>query len=226
MSTSPAEATPTRGWWHRNRWWLPGALVLGALALVLPWRAAQHEYGRRTFTHPVEGTLDGWTEYEGARWRLVEVRREDGQGVFADYAHSDASRVLVVFEVIPGKDIDLQVLDRCVGRLSDGRGRHWGGQMVATDEFSTREQRKLEKMLQLDTRCASRTDASFNDIKARRGEAFRFFHGYLVPRDLPNSALSAEIILNPYETTPPGSYLRFKLPAAEAPARSAPVPGA
>jgi hypothetical protein len=214
--TSQEHAPHARGWLHRNRYWLPGALLLGALAFVLPWRAAQYEYGRRGFTHPVDGRLDGWNEYEGARWRLVEVRREDGAGTFADYAHSDASRLLVVFEVIPGKDIDLQALDRCIGRLSDGRGRHWGGQMTAVDEFSTQAQRKLERELQLDTRCATRTDADFNDIKARRGEPFRFFHGYLVPRDLPNSALSAEILLNPFETDPPGSYLRFRLPAADA----------
>jgi hypothetical protein len=228
--TNPSNVPPfqaghrPRGWLHRNRWWLPGALVLGALALLLPWRAAEHEYARRTYTHPVEGRLDGWTAYEGARWRLVEVRREEGEGTYADYPHSEASRVLVVFEVIPGKDIDLQVLDRCVGRLSDGRGRHWGGQMVAVDEFSAREQARLERMLRLDTRCASRTDASFNNIKARRGEPFRFFHGYLVPRDLPNSDLSAEILLNPYQTTPPGSYLRFRLPAANAPDPGMPDP--
>lgn len=208
-------AAHARGWLHRNRYWLPGALLLGTLAFVLPWRAAQHEYGRRGFTHPVEGRLDGWTQYEGARWRLVEVRREDGAGTFADYAHSDASRLLVVFEVIPGKDIDLDVLDRCIGRLSDGRGRHWGGQMAA-DTFSTQVQRKLERELQLGTRCATRTDADFNDIKARRGEPFRFFHGYLVPRELPNRALSAEIQLNPFDTDPPGSFLRFRLPAADA----------
>lgn len=226
MSLPSTEAPPRRGWLHRNRWWLPGALLLGALALVLPYRAAQHEYGRRTFTHPVDGQLDGWTEYEGARWRLVEVRREEGEGIYADYPHSPASRLLVVFEVIPGKDIDLAVLDRCIGRLSDGRGRHWGGGMTPTDAFSAREQRRVERLLQLDTACASRTDADFNDIKARRGEAFRFFHGYLVPRDLPNRDLSAEIILNPYETTPPGSYLRFRLPAADAPGPPTPGPGA
>ena len=77
-------------------------------------------------------------------------------------------------------------------------------------------QRRIERELQLDTRCASRTDADFNDIKARRGAPFRFFHGYLVPRDLPNDALSAEILLNPFETTPPGSYLRFRLPDTDA----------
>lgn len=211
-ATAP-DAPGRRGWLHANRWWLPGALVLGALAFWLPWRAAQHEYGRRGFTHPVEGRLDGWTRYEGARWRLVEVRREDAAGTFADYAHSDASRLLVVFEVVPGKDIDLQVLDRCIGRLSDGRGRHWGGQMTAVDEFSPQVQRRIERELGLDTRCAARTDADFNDIQARRGEPFRFFHGYLVPRDLPNDALSAEIVIDPFNTDPPGSYLRFRLPA-------------
>ena len=220
MNSSSTDVQTDRGWLYRNRWWLPGALVLGTLALVVPWRAAMHEFGRRTFTHPVEGQLEGWTEYEGARWRVVEVQRQEPKGPSADYSHSDASRLLVIFEVIPGKDIDLQVLDRCVGRLSDGRGRHWGGQMMATDEFSSRVQRQLEQELQLDTRCASRTDTSFSDIKAQPGQPFRFFHGYMIPRDLPTDELSAEIILNPYETTPPGSYLRFKLPAR------APAPGA
>lgn len=213
---------PSPGWLHRNRLWLPAALLLGALALLLPWRAAQHEYGRRGFTHPLDAQPSGWTEYEGARWRLVEVRRENAEATLEDYGFVDASRLIVVYEVIPGREIDLKTLDGCVGRLSDDKGRHWGGRVGSGDEFASAAQRRLEQALQLDTRCASRRDAALGEVKARRGQPFRFFHGYLIPRDLPESGLSAEIILNPYETTPPGSYLRFKLPAAA----GAPAPGA
>ena len=94
------------GWLRRNRWWLAGAVALGAMAFVLPYRAAQHEYGRRTYTHPLHASAQGWTEYEGSRWRLVGMRREPVLGVAAPYLHSDAAIVHVVYEVIPGRDVD------------------------------------------------------------------------------------------------------------------------
>lgn len=217
METTVAQV----GWLRRNRGWLAGALVLGTLAFVLPWRAAVHEYGRRGFTHPVEGRARGWNDYAGARWRLVAVRRDDVPGVAADYPHSEASRVLVVYEVIAGKDTDIDTLGRCVGRLADARGRHWGGQAIAMDEFNARVQRQVEDTLQLDTSCAERTARDGARVRARPTRPFRFFHGYLVPRDVSLDELSAEIVVDPFNTTPPGSYLRFRLADALAPSPGA-----
>lgn len=227
MSTHPATADmPATGWFRRNRWWLAGAIVLGTLAFWLPYRAAQHEWGRRGYTHPVEARSDGWTTYEGSRWRLVEVLRDDkASNVSGGYLHGDASLLLVVYEVIPGKGIDAESLDRCRGRLSDSRGRVWGGPRLggtgsaigdsAIGEASVRARRTLG----LDTGCGTRSDGDALATKARPTRPFRFVHMFLVPRALSSQGLHGEIVLDPFETSPPGSYVRFKLgPARRLPA--------
>lgn len=220
MSAPAASAASASapGWLRRNRWWLAGALVLGVLAFVLPQREARHEWGRRGYTHPVEGRAEGWTEYEGSRWRLVEVRRKDASEVAGDYLHPKASMLLLVYEVIPGKQVDSEVLDHCVGRVSDGRGRFWGGVGMGgganSNPFGWDVQARVRKELGLDTDCGSRAGENGLTVKARPTRPFRFFHMFLVPRDLPLQGLHGEIVVDPYNTTPPGSYVRFRLPSA------------
>ena len=217
MSETETEtaSSPRVGWLRRNRWWLPGAIVLGVLAFVLPYRAAVHEYGRRTYTHPVRAGTQAWTEYEGSRWRLVGMRREPVIGVAARYMHSDAAIVRVVYEVIPGRQVDMKQLNACRGRLQDARGRVWGGQPFLT-ELDGKTERRIREQTGLEPGCASRRGPDFTEVKARPTRPFRFQHVYLVPRDLPRRGLRGDILVDPFNTTPPGSYLSFDLDRAPA----------
>ena len=236
MNLPPAQAyavaPPGTGWWRRNRLWLAGAVVLGLLAWWLPWRSEWNEYGRRGFSRPVEAASSGWSEYEGSRWRLVEVLRDDGvSNIAGGYLHPDASLLVVVYEVIPGRDATVERLDRCKGQLADAGGRVWGaggwgelplGVGVGLSQATlTRARRALD----LGTGCGSRPTLDPVPVKARPTRPFRFFHPFLVPRALPSEGLHAGIVLDPFETRPPGSFIRFRLGAsrplpAAAPARN------
>lgn len=207
-----------RGWWRRNRFWLAGALVLGVLAFLLPYRAMRYEYGRRGFDHPIDAATDGWTHYQGSRWRLVEVLRDDGASdVVADYPHTKASLLALVYEVVPGEGVTPDALDRCAGRLTDVRGRAWGG--PAWGEGSSggasiirSAQSRVERALELSSDCGSRhIRFDKEEVKAQPGYPFRFAFLYAIPRDLPTQGLRGELVLNPFEAKPPGSYLRFTL---------------
>lgn len=199
------------GWWRRNRLWLCGALVLGALAFWLPYRDAVREFqDRREPRHPRDVAAGQWGEYEGSRWRLVGVRRvDDLLGDFAGYPHDASSLLIVSYDVIPGREATPDLLDRCTGRLSDASGRTWEAGAMPHASLSREQQR-------LGTRCGSRSNADFEREAARPGEPFRFHHLYQVPRDVPTEALRGEIAFAPFTTTPPGTYLRFDLGDAEA----------
>jgi hypothetical protein len=75
-------------------------------------------------SHPIDVAAGDWGAYEGSRWRVVGVQREDGlkQGM-AGYQTSDSSLVIVTYEVVAGSGVTGDALDRCSGRLSDARGR-------------------------------------------------------------------------------------------------------
>lgn len=224
MNAPPIQGpgAPVAGWARRNRWWLAGAVVMGVLAFVLPYRSAQHEWGRRGYNHPVEARAQGWTNYQGSRWRLVEVLRDDAVGkVAGGYVHADASLLLLVYEVIPGKGVDAGTLDRCRGRLSDARGRVWGGPPWGVDvafpgdgSIAWKTKSRVARALGLETGCGSRAGVDVLPVKARPTRPFRFFHMFLVPRQLAAQGLYGEIVVDPYRTTPPGSYVRFKLGAS------------
>lgn len=215
---SEASTKRRQGWWRGNRFWLPGALVLGALAFLLPYRAMLYEYGRRGFHHPIDAAADGWTPYQGSRWRLVEVLRDDSASeVVADYLHPKASLLALVYEVVPGKGVAPAALDKCKGRLTDARGRAWGG--PAWGEWPTfagatiiqSAKSRVERALELTPKCGSRYVTFDEEIKARPGRPFRFAFLYAIPRDLPTRGLRGELVLDPLEIKPPGSYLRFTL---------------
>lgn len=206
-TASPHDAGdgPT-GWWRRNRFWLAGALVLGALAFWLPYRDAVHEFqDRREPRHPRDVAAGQWGEYEGARWRVAAVERvDDVPDAFAGYPHDASSLLVVSYDVVPGRAATPDLLDRCKGRLSDAQGRTWDAGAMPHASLDRTRQR-------LGTRCGSRTNADFEREAARPGEPFRFHHLYQVPRAVPTAALRGEIAFPPFTTTPAGTYLRFDL---------------
>jgi hypothetical protein len=205
--SAPTDPTPNpsaRGWLRGNLGWLLGAAVLGTLAFWLPYREAQREYvERREPSHAIDAATGRWTRYENARWRLIDVRREDGlpQGA-GGYLHGDASLLIVTYEVVPGPGIDSDVLDACNGRLVDARGRRWDADALPSAKLS-------ERVRALGTSCGSRLGKDFVREKARPGWPFRFHHVFVVPRDLPRQGLRSELMLPASKTTPPGRYLRF-----------------
>ena len=50
-TTSMAQASGSGDWWRRNRLWLVGAVVLGALAYWLPYSDALRDYLERARQH-------------------------------------------------------------------------------------------------------------------------------------------------------------------------------
>ncbi|MEV4753573.1 hypothetical protein AB0J86_00420 [Micromonospora sp. NPDC049559] len=69
----PEPATPQAGWWRRNRWGLVALLPALALALGPPAKDAYDQITGLEPSRPVTAGADGWTEYAGARMRLVEL---------------------------------------------------------------------------------------------------------------------------------------------------------
>lgn len=202
---SPARFDPAPTWWRRNRWWLGGALLLGVLALWLPYRDAVREFVEtRKPSYLIDVPLGAWGEYEGSRWRVIRVRREDMQQGSAGYQHSDSSLVVVTYEVIRGESVASEELDRCSGRMSDQRGRYWRADAMAHSQLPKAFQR-------LGKDCGSRMGKEFLRETAMPGRPFEFHHLFQIPRDLPISELRGEIAFPPFKTTPPGAYLRFDL---------------
>lgn len=202
---SPAGRNASPSWWRRNRWWLPGALLLGAMAFWLPYRDGVREFVEtRKPSHPIDVPLGTWSDYEGSRWRVIGVQRQDMKPSSAGYQHSDSSLVVVTYEVMRGTNVTSEELDRCKGRMSDRQGRHWRAGAMVHSQLPQAFQR-------LGTDCGSRTGKEFLREKAMPARPFEFHHLFQVPRDVPTSELRGEIAFPPFKTTPPGAYLRFNL---------------
>ncbi len=210
-TTSMAQASGSGDWWRRNRLWLVGAVVLGALAFWLPYRDAVREFrDKREPSHPQDVAAGTWQAYEGARWRLVGVRRQDGLAeTFAGYPHDASSLVVVAYEVIPDPGTSGDTLDRCRGRLSDASGRVWQADAMPRASLSG-------PLRKLGTSCGSRAAGGLDREQARPGQAFRFYHLYQVPSSVQTESLRGEITFPPMTTTPPGRYVRFALDRAGA----------
>lgn len=204
MTTPPDTPAPARTWWQRQRGWLLAAAVFCVLSFLLPWLVNRRELDRVHPRTPIAATAE-WNDYEGARWRLVDVRREPvAAGRGADYEHPDATLIVVDYEVIPGPGIDATRLDQCKGRLVDDSGREWEANVPAkVSAWMTRHD--------LGGTCGSR----FVGVAARAvtGEPFAFTHVFLVPADVRPGDLHADLIFPPFTTTPRmGMFLRFTLP--------------
>lgn len=204
-----AEPTPQRNGWQRNRGWLMGALLLGALAFYLPYRESQAELAKSGPRYRIDAGSDGWGMYEGSRWRIASVEYEPGAGTaVADYPHTPGSLLLVHYEVTPGRNATPSQLDRCRGRLTDADGRRW----------PANEPYKLGRRLRdrgWNDSCGTRPGKTLERIGATPGHPFAFSHAFLLPGGPKPQGLRAEIFFPPSTTTPHGGYLSFELPPTE-----------
>lgn len=191
-------------WWQRNRGWLLGALLLGALACYLPYRDARWEYWRFKPHLPVDLAKGAWGDYAGARWRLVDasLKTATGPGSRFDLDRLDAAVLALRYEVLLAPGTDPEKLETCKGRLLAADGREW----------ESRDFRRVARPLS--TSCTRRYGADFKQELARPGQPFAFVHFYVVPRSIDWRRLHARIdVLDP-EQVPVDKrtrYLRFSL---------------
>lgn len=203
MSTTAAP--PVQAWWPRNRLWLAGALVLGTLAFVLPYRGEQGELDRAQSRHAVQAGRDGSGTFEGARWTLLRAEVRPAGDALGGYAHGPAQLLLVHYRVVPDAGTTAQRLDACTGRLAASDGRRWEANApsnVATWLMPHGFNRS----------CGSRPGAGLDRIEARPGQPMDFTHAFLLPAGMDVSTLRPQVLLPPSTTTPPGRYLEFRLP--------------
>lgn len=204
MSTVP-DPIPMDAWWRRNRVWLGGAVVLGALAFWLPHRGLQRELDRALSRHAVQADANGSGTYEGATWRLLRVERKPASDGLGGYVHGPAQLLVVHYEVVPDAGTTADTLDRCNGRLVDATGRRW--EANAPSKVATWLMRQG-----LNRTCGSRAGTGMARVDARAGEAMAFAHAYLLPAGVDAANLRAQVLLPPSTTTPAGRYLEFRLP--------------
>jgi hypothetical protein len=184
-------------WWRRQRLWLLGALLLGAWALLMPYREAWQGYAR---THPMQAidvAAGKSVAYEHAQWRLLNVTERDVPG-----QREDAMVLVARFELVMDADAEATRLDRCRGRISDASGRVW-----SNDSFGL-----LAVKHTLPASCGSGLGADFKTIQAQPGKPWLFEQVYQVPRGIDPKTLRPEIFLAWPEYEPVGRYLRFSQP--------------
>jgi hypothetical protein len=204
-----AASPPDRpdGWWRRNRYWLLGALLLGAIAFVWPYRDALHEYQRWRPHDPIDVAKGEWAHYAGARWRLVDasLKTATGPGSAFDLQRLDSSVLVLRYEVIPDPGTDAEKLDSCKGLLfDDAHGREWENNPLPLSRY--RNPQRWSDM------CGSRLGADFKRQLARPGRAFVFEHLYQLPRSVEWRRMRAGIsVPDPELVADQGSYLRFSL---------------
>jgi hypothetical protein len=204
VAAVPASASvpAPAGWWRRNVWWLLGTAVLGTWAIYAPYRDALDSYRQRHPSQPVAAGKSAWTQYEGARWRLVSAEALAPRDPrILGPLRKDAGVLLVRFEVIPDSGTKTATLDACRGSVADAKGRLW--------EANPSELPRL-KGAKLPTTCGSGYDAPFKQVLAVPGRPFAFQHAYLLPRGQTMEGLRARIELRNSETAK-GRYLDFAL---------------
>lgn len=190
-----ASVTPT--WWHRQRWYLLGALVFGAWAFYAPYRDAWRNYAHSHPLVPIDVPKGQSAGYSGARWRLLNLTERDAPKL------GEARMLLVArFEMVLDPDTDIDSLALCKVRLVDARGREWDdssmiGSSVPRDE-------------RLPDDCRVGLDANFREIKPRPGKPWLFEKGFIVPRGLDLGRLRPQVfVITPAMPAAPGTYLRF-----------------
>jgi len=196
--------TARRGWWRRNLGWLIGALLLGAFAMIAPYRDALREYAKREPLFPTDVPAGQWADYAGARWRLLGLDALPPEAGPFSRERPDAALLVARFEVIAAPGTVAKTLNRCQGRLSDAQGRLWQANQASVPRKTYPQSR--------DCGSDDRGDKSW----AAPGKPFRFVHIYQVPRAQaarlrelhPEIVMPATDEKNP-KAPEPGRYLRF-----------------
>ncbi|HEY0504555.1 MAG TPA: hypothetical protein VGD42_13810 [Lysobacter sp.] len=200
--TPVSSATVPDSWWRRNRLWLAGAMVLGALAFGLPYREALQRYAHNQPQHPIDVAAGEWAQYEGARWRVLGADLVGNAGPGTKFALRADSAVLIVrYEVIADAQTLASHLDRCQGRLSDAGGRQWEANPLPLSRYRS----ALPRM------CGSGYGPDFKKLEALPGRPFHFAHLFQLPRGQTLQGLRAELRMSSPKTVPDGTYLRFAL---------------
>ena len=204
--TTSQPASKADGWWRRNRAWLLGALLLGAVAFARPYHDALKEYQRWRPHDPVDVAKGEWAEYAGARWRLVDasLKTATGPGSKFDLERLDASVLVLRFEVMPNPGTDAEKLDSCKGRVFDPEGREWENNPLPLSRY--RDPHRISAM------CGSRLGADFKRELAQPGQPSCSNTSTCCRAARTGGACTASInVPNPELVDDPGSYLRFSL---------------
>lgn len=183
-----------QGWWRRQGAWLLGAALLGAWAFYAPYRDAWRHYAAFHPMRAVDVARGATADYEGARWRLLNISERDQPGL-----RDDAMILVARFELVADAGTSAKNLNRCKSRLSDARGRYWD---VAP--FSA-----LRVKANLPDSCGSGRGPNFTTIEAEPGKPWQFEQAYQVPRGLDLKSLRPEIYMIALDQRRPGDYLRF-----------------
>lgn len=190
----PIDPMPRSSWWRRQGPWLLGVALLGGVAFYLPYRDSWRHYAAFHPMRPIEVAPGATANYEGARWRLLNVSARDQPDL-----REDAMILVARFELIPDAGTSAKNLNRCKSRISDARGRYW-----EIAPFSTKRVKS-----NLPDSCGSGRGPNFTTIEPEPGRPWQFEQAYQVPRGLDPKSLRPEIYMIALDQRRPGQYLRF-----------------
>lgn len=196
------KTTVTTGWWRRNAGWLAGALVLGALALWLPYRQARQEALTLHPDTPVRAAPGQWASFGGARWRLLAAEVvEPGDRRLRGWLRQDAVVLLLRYEVVRAPGADVTLFETCRGAVTDAAGRRWEAGPNALPRLAGPR---------LPTGCGNGLDANGNRVTIAPGQPLLFQHAFVLPRGQEVHGLHARIELSP-QAGVSGHYLDVPL---------------
>jgi hypothetical protein len=202
MNTSSIDM---RGSWWRRQWlWLLGALVFGTWALYGSYSAMWEHSAESELKHPINVPHGTWAHYEGARWRLLELRQAS-DGKVPDIGMHLVAR----FELIPDAGSTAKKLLHCYLSLSDENGRRWKDDPLLLGTF-------VHHDLPINCGIGSGKAPDFKDIEATPGVPWQFETDFVVPRTLELQQLHPEVRYDQPEFersqhSPPGTYLHFDI---------------
>ena len=181
--------TIATGWWRRNAGWLAGTLVLGALALWLPyWQARQRDLDLHPDI-PVTAKPGQWARFAGARWRLVSAEVvEPGDRRLRGWLRKDAVVLLLRYDVVRAAGTDAALFETCRGAVTDAAGRRWEAGPNALPRLAGPR---------LPSGCGHGLDANGDQVTIAPGQPLLFQHAFVLPRAQDVHGLHARIELSP-----------------------------
>lgn len=187
-------------WLRHHAPWLLGALVVGVLALYLPYHDVHKVAVRHNPDHALDAGPGQWITFDGARWRLLSLQPDVAP---LKHPRSDAQVIAATFEVTlaGGTRKDL---GKCLIRLADRRGRYWSDSIGYT---------LLARPVNVPDTCdGSGLGPDLKPLPQRKMWQFKRF--FLVPRTLDPASLRAEIRIPQARFETVGNYARLLPPDA------------